>query len=258
MTLKNSNFLVNMAKRDITIIHHLGFGDHVMLNGMARYLSEFFKVHVVVTRAQVETVSFMYRDTDIQVLATPTKNAMDVRRTAVGGLVSLATYAISDGDWKTLTFSGDITTWAHLPYAQAGVNPDYMRRKFHVVRDPIREKALFDSLGLKDGEEYVFEHRDPINKDFGINRTSVKIINPDNASQPYNAFDWLLVIEKAREVHCANSGPYAWMIELLRLGGPHKNFFHVYAAHQEYSPKCVQLVFSSDIWTFIGNSSPPQ
>jgi len=243
----------------LTIVHHLGLGDHIMLNGMARYFTEFgFKVHVIVTQFQEETVRFMYRDTNVKVLVTPTKNNQDVRSVVVGSPLPLATYAVPDDVWAKLTRTGDVTTWAHLPYAQAGVNPDYMRRKFRVDRDPARERALFDSLGLKDGDIYVFEHKDPINKDFGLVSNGTRIVNPDNASQPYNAFDWLLVIEKAREVHCANSGPYAWMIELMRLGGPHKNYFHIDAAHQEYERKAVQCVFSTDLWKFIGSSSPRQ
>jgi len=103
----------------LTIVHHLGLGDHIMLNGMARYFSNFFKVHVIVTKAQEETVKFMYRDTDIKVLVTPSKNAIDVRRLIVGAPLVLATYAMDDNTWKVLTGSGDITTWAHLPYAQA-------------------------------------------------------------------------------------------------------------------------------------------
>ena len=232
----------------ITLLHHLGLGDHIMLNGMARTLEKRgCNVHVVVMAHQVDTVQFMYRDTKIKVLVTPSKNPQDVRSVVVGLVMPLATYAIRDDVWAQLTFTGFMGTWAHVPYFQAGVNPEYMRSKFKVIRDSARETALFDSLNLP--PKYIFEHKDPIHKSFDI-KSKLKIVNPDTTSQPYNVFDWLLVIERAQEVHCANGGPFMWIIELMKLGDPSKNIFHVSAAHTEYTSMCVKNVFSEDVWTF--------
>jgi hypothetical protein len=219
-----------------------------MINGLARTLEKRgHNVHVLVLQHQYETVAFMYRDTNIKVLVTPSKNLVDIINSCKGYILPLATYK-DHAIWSTLTFSGEIGTWAYAPYLQAGVNPDYMRRHFKVFRDPEREKTLFNSLDIKPGE-YIFEHKDPSNKDFEI-VSDLKIINPDVTSQNYNTFDWLLVIENAKEVHCANSGPWPWIVELMRIGGPEKNVFHIRAAHQEYQDKCVKNTFSDDIWTF--------
>lgn len=234
-----------------TLIHHLGLGDHVMLNGLARFLVSkgVSPVHVIVLEHQVDTVSFMYRDEHrIKVLVTPSKNPNDVRSVVVGTPIPLATYSIPDATWGQLTFQGALGTWAHTPYLQAGVNPEYMRTRFKVVRDRAREQALFESLRLE-GDPYVFVHRDPVHKPLSV-RTDLRIVCPDTTSRPYNVFDWLLVIERATEVHCANGGPFMWIIELLKLGGPEKNFFHVSAAHTEYTPTCVRNVFTEDVWTF--------
>ena len=235
---------------DITIIHHLGLGDHIMLNGLVRtFAKRGRQVHVVVVGHQAESIKFMYRDdANIKVLVTPSKKPNDVRSVIIGEPLSLATYALPDNIWANLTFDGYIGTWAHTPYFQAGINPDYMRSHFVLKRDPAREQSLFDDLKVVKNE-YIFEHRDPIHKNFGL-VSDLQIINPDTTSQPYNIFDWLLVIENAREVHCANGGPFMWIIELLKLGGPEKNFFHTSSAHTEYIPHCVKNVFSDDIWTF--------
>ena len=232
----------------VTLIHHLGLGDHVMLNGLARTLEKKgHQVHVIVMGHQADSIRFMYRDTTIKVLVTPSKNPADIRKLIVGTPFNLATYGIPDDIWSAVTFSGALGTWAHVPYFQASINPEYMRTHFKLVRDPVREQELFDRLCLP--SEYIFEHKDPIHKDFGL-VSDFPIINPSTIENPYNIFDWLLVIEKAREVHCANGGPFMWMIELLKLGGPHKNFFHISAAHGEYLPQCVKNVFTDDIWTF--------
>jgi len=233
----------------VTIIHHLGLGDHVMLNGLARTLEKRgLQVYVIVMGHQAESVQFMYRDTTIKVLVTPSKNPSDIRQLVVGMALELATYQIPDAMWGQLTFVGNLGTWAHVPYFQAGVNPEYMRSHFKLHRDPIREMNLFKSLGLAKGK-YIFEHKDPIHKDFGL-VSEFPIINPSTTETPYNVFDWLMVIELAREVHCANGGAFMWMIELLKLGGPDKNFFHMTAAHGEYTPHCVKNVFTDDVWTF--------
>jgi hypothetical protein len=51
-------------------------------------------------------------------------------------------------------------------------------------------------------------------------------------------------------VHCMNSS-YNWMIELMNIGTPKKNFFHLDVAHKYYGPKIVKTVFSDEVWTFI-------
>ena len=41
------------------------------------------------------------------------------------------------------------------------------------------------------------------------------------------------------------------MIELMKIGDPKKNFFHLDVAHKYYGPKTVKTVFSDEVWTFI-------
>ena len=234
----------------ISLVHHLGLGDHIMLNGMARYFaSKKVHVNVIVSDHQKDSVEFMYRDEpNISVRVTQSSKPQDVVAAIAGTPVRLATYEIPDQQWAQLTFSGHFGTWAHVPYFQAGVNPEYMRSRFKLFRDPVREERLFASLALK--EPYIFVHRDPVHKPFKDVRGDLRIVTPDTTSRPYNVFDWLLVIERATEVHCANGGPFMWLVELLKMGGPEKNFFHFTAAHQEYTETCVRNVFTEDVWTF--------
>ena len=65
-----------------------------------------------------------------------------------------------------------------------------------------------------------------------------------------NIFEYISVIENADEVHCMNSS-YNWMIELMKIGNPKKNFFHLDIAHKYYGPRTVKTVFSDEVWTFI-------
>jgi hypothetical protein len=45
-----------------TIVHHLGLGDQIMLNGMVRHFAETDNVVIFVKRCHEESVRFMYRD----------------------------------------------------------------------------------------------------------------------------------------------------------------------------------------------------
>ncbi len=45
-----------------TIVHHLGLGDQIMLNGMVRYFTEKENVVIFAQRKHAESVQFMYRD----------------------------------------------------------------------------------------------------------------------------------------------------------------------------------------------------
>lgn len=47
----------------IGILHHLGLGDHIMLNGLVRHYAETWQeVVVFIMQNQKETVEFMYKD----------------------------------------------------------------------------------------------------------------------------------------------------------------------------------------------------
>jgi len=49
-----------------TILHHLGLGDQIMLNGMVRHFAETDTVRIFVKRCHEESVRFMYRDMPIR------------------------------------------------------------------------------------------------------------------------------------------------------------------------------------------------
>ena len=149
----------------------------------------------------------------------------------------------------------NLTNWAYGVYMQAGVNPYYMRSKFHVERDSEREETLFNHYGLTKGE-YIFVHDSPDRKLDDGNRTievetDLKIFNPNDTYKEFpNIFDYSLIIENAKEVHCMNSS-YPWLVELLRLGKKDTTFFHTKAAHNYYPVHAVKTVFDEDLWTFI-------
>ena len=164
-----------------TIVHHLGLGDQIMLNGMVRHFAETDNVAIFVKRCHEESVRFMYRDIadKVELILVDNTNAPEIWSKVKGDVIPLATYGIDDNGWKFMTQGqGSVmTNWAHI-------------------------------------------------------------------------FEYLGVIENADEVHCMNSS-YNWMIELMNIGNPKKNFFHLDVAHKYYGPRTVKTVFSDEVWTFI-------
>ena len=243
------------------ILHHLGLGDQIMLNGMVRHFAETDNVVVVVKNCHEESVRFMYKDIadKVQLILVENTNPQEiwskVKEIKDAEVIALATYGIDDGGWAFMTQEqGSVmSNWAHGVYIQAGVNPKYMYSKFKVVRDKSKEFTI-------DKENYIFVHDDP-ERDRVIDvKTDKYIYKPDSkltdkkqeffqCDRP-NIFEYISVIENADEVHCMNSS-YNWMIELMNIGNPNKNFFHLDVAHKYYGPRTVKTVFSDQVWTFV-------
>lgn len=236
-----------------TIVHHLGLGDHIMLNGMVRHFAEKEKVNIIVKRCHEDSVRFMYKDIQdrVNIVFVDSTNPNEIwsKVRSVGGeVLPLATYGIHEENWKFMT-EGEgkmMTNWAHGVYIQAGVNPQYMYSKFKVIRDKSREFKV-------DHDNYIFVHDDHGSGRDIILKTDKPIYRPGNFRS--NIFDYLSAIENADEFHGMNSS-YSWMVELMKIGSNKTNFFHLDVSYKEYVPKTVRTVFSDDIWTFMYNSSP--
>lgn len=231
----------------ISIVHHLGLGDQIMLNGMVRHFAEKDDVRIFCKKNQEPSIRFMYRDLGdkVDVFTVDSDDPKLIWSNIKGRVIPLATYGIPDQPWKML-MHGDpsiLLNWAHSIYIQAGIPPKYMYSKFRVDRDVNSE--------INETGDFVFIHDDPergmnIVTDNGMREFR---ITRDRLSKNPNIFDYISVIENAKEVHCMDSC-YAWMIELMELGNPSRNFLHV-NTKVNYSPRMVHTVFSEDVWTLI-------
>ena len=255
----------------IVIIHHLGLGDQIMLNGMVRHFVEIYqKVYIFVKNCHLESVQFMYRDLHpdkLELLVVDNTNPSGIWETVSTiqdcRVLPLATYDVSDVEWAFFTqeYGNRFSNWAHGVYIQARINPLYMYSKFKCVRDPEREDQLFNKFPELELNNYIFIHDDHFrDRKISNTRKDLKIFKPGSfptdtrqeffSCDNSNIFDYLKIIECAKEVHCMNSS-YNWMIDLLKIGDPTKNFFHLDTAHPYYKPDTVKTVFSDQVWTFI-------
>lgn len=108
-------------------------------------------------------------------------------------------------------------------------------------RDKAREKALFESLGIKGKYNLInqtfqttFKGKLPIAVDNGFQNVEMKFI------PGYSIFDWSLVIEKAEEIHAVSSA-ILYVLELLDL----KQAIHLYPRlPQERDFRNVEYLFT--------------
>jgi hypothetical protein len=230
----------------LTILHHLGLGDAIMLNGMIRHFAEKQDVCIFIQKQHEDSVRFMYRDLDnIKIKLVNTTNAREMWSQIEGTALPLATYELPDNAWRVVT-SGPLSimfNWAHSIYIQAGIPPKYMYSKFKVVRD--RESEIKYEHG-----DYVFVHDDE-SRGMKINIPDADVyrVTHDRLKNNSNIFDYLTVIENAKEVHCMDSC-YAWMINMMEIGNPSKNFLHL-NVKGNYTHRMVKTVFGDDLWTHV-------
>ena len=94
-------------------------------------------------------------------------------------------------------------------YQQMKVPLGLMWQNFYFKSDIKKEKEIYyDILGLKDNEEYIFLHDDPV-RDFIIDRKhinpNIKIIHLVEL-EDISILDTLYLVEKSKEVHMYTTG----------------------------------------------------
>lgn len=230
----------------LTILHHLGLGDAIMLNGMVRHFAEKDDVCIFIQKQHEDSVRFMYRDlTNIKIKLLNSTDAQEMWSQVEGQILPLATYKLPNQHWDFATSGplSEMVNWAHSIYIQAGIPPKYMYSKFKVVRD--RDSEIKYEHG-----DYAFIH-DDVSRGMKIDtsHTNIYRVTRDRLDSNSNIFDYLTVIENASEVHCMDSC-YAWMINMMEIGNPSKNFLHL-NVKGNYTHRMVKTVFGDDLWTHV-------
>jgi len=206
------------------IYHHLGLGDHVICNGLVRdYAKGYDKIYVFCKPHNVQNVEYMYRDnSNINILsANDEETGFFMENNPQNA------YLIARAGRRTYQ------SFDAIIYNQAGLSIKKKWDEFYFKRDEQKERKVFRELSLKE-KEYIFVHDD--NKrsiDLTKLPKGIQIIKPDR--KDFLIFDFLYVIEQAKEVHCINSSFFN-MIDCLQL----RNlglFFHEYVRLKELGLK---------------------
>jgi hypothetical protein len=180
-----------MNSEEIYLYHHLGMGDHISCHGIVRHFCEIEdKVFLFVKEHNLKNVSRMF--TDI-------KNLEFI----VGDDNYVENYIKVNNIQNLLKIGFTLNAYENFEYQfykMANLPIEYKRSKFYVERDYQKEIEIFNSLGLKE-REYVFVHDGGYKLKDGVIHENIKVVSPNN----FGLFDWMYVIENAKEIHCIDS-----------------------------------------------------
>jgi hypothetical protein len=201
----------------------------------------------------------MYRDLGSKVVVVPVNgpcHTADMMQFAKGRVLKLGVHGTPHQLFSDLVIGrySEYINWVAMMYIQAGLNPNTMYKKFKIVRDKSREL-------LPPEQPYIFVHDDKQRgreikihgSEKEIYRPIVSKALPDGTYEydDFNIFDYLTIIENAKERHMMNSS-YNWLVEIMEIGNKSNNFFHLnIGAHDYFPEKNTKTLCSADLWTFI-------
>lgn len=229
-------------KKEIFIYHHMGLGDHITCHGIVRhYCSLYEQVYLFVKPQNYNNVQYMYNDLrNLMLLVADDNQAMQIIwSNNLKNVLYIG--SLSEKGWtpeRTDQYAGN---FEEQFYKHADIPFSFKTEKFYINRDMKKEMDLFNSLNLKEGE-YIFTHGTGLNEDYFLDK-SLRRISPDS----HGFFDWIYVIENAKEIHCMDSS-YLCLIDCLNIDKKIPLFNHRYVRNY---PEYIKI--GSDKWNFIND-----
>ena len=218
------------TKNEIYLHHHLGLGDHLDCNGMARSFAHEYrydKVHVFAKSKYADLIRFMYRDEEkINVIEIPGDNEH----------LEVANYIQNKGVKKFVSVGHSNYPWgqeeklglgcAEIFYILVNMSYDIRFKNFYFEREAHEEQRVYEKLNPTN-EDYVFVHDDPSRgftitdeKVYELAGKQIKIIRNDMEE---NLFHFTKILENAKQIHCMESC-FRSLVETTQVKG--ELFFH--------------------------------
>jgi hypothetical protein len=200
----------------------MGLGDFFMCNGLIRTkINENENYTLFVKSIYEDSVRQMYSDLS---------NMNFIVANTINEIIDTLHRIFKPGDshicigYNRPNFGKPVTTEEWF-YFQHNIDIENKWNKFKAVRNKDRELDLFNKFNVK--EDYIFvhddnedthpEHRGPKTIDDSLLPSNIRIIRV-TPNMTNNIFDYCLLIENAKEVHCIESC-FAYMTDLLNLNG---------------------------------------
>jgi len=204
------------------IYPHLGLGDQIICNGLVRHYAEIYdRIYLFCKEHYLKNVSTMYKD-------NPKIRFISMDDNSVKNFMAINpdnNYIVTGHTPEYFKLLVDPETFDLLFYKMLGLDPNFKWNKFYYQRDLESEKKVYEAYKLKDGEDFIFIHESPERKVYKNLNTKIRRIYPDNMS--LTIFDYLYIIEKAKEVHVMNSS-FMNLIDCIQLRNSGL-FYHEYS-----------------------------
>jgi hypothetical protein len=183
-------------KNIILLHHHLGLGDHLICNGLVRFINEQIKpdiLYLPTKKNNIFTVKKMYHD-ESKIVPLEVNNDQDVYSLPE---IKQCNKIISIGFHKTRD------DWDVSFYETNGIPFDIRWKYFKINRNVKRENTIKNKLGLKN-EPFILIHNEGSDCKFDLkidNNIKKIFVTPLTDC----LLDWCGLIEEAQEVHCIDS-----------------------------------------------------
>lgn len=219
--------------KNLFMYFNQGLGDHIACSGAVKYMTEYYdRVHLLCWDLHIGNVKLLHQDNPkITFLVNPMisqnrglfkrlrfwirhfkKIQFDIR----------GFYWPNMGLWhqqiQKIGLDPNKNSWVEAFYAALGIEYNIRHTKWFYQRNYELEKNTFDYLKISPDEDYIFCCPRGLNLKIPSNK---KIVT---ASKNFSIFDWIGVIEKASEIHTADTS-WFHLIKQMRLNNIPK-FYH--------------------------------
>lgn len=187
-----------MNNTECYIHHHLGLGDHIICNGLVRYIVQnynFSTVYLVTKNCNLNNVQKMLADLPmVELLAVDNdREFTEYFKTVKNGKLFRCGFekCINNIFDQSLYNSIDVPFDARWNY-------------WHLERNINQEQKIIQELKID--QDFIFVHDTSSVGRFNLNISSnLRQIKLTKLNSEQSIFDWLGVIEMAKEIHCINS-----------------------------------------------------
>ncbi len=241
-----------MNHRGVYILCHQGLGDHILCNGIYReYAQRYTECVIPVLEKNYGTVNRMLLDVkNIQIVIFNDEFSAFKMEAHSNMLKIFGYHTLNLGNFGSEYLVDNSKRFDVNFYHQAKLPFNLRWDSFQVKRNLTSEENLFNLL-VGANKDYIFLHDDKV-REFIIDRNllpkNLFIVEPDEKLKDiFSFFDYLKIIENAREIHCIESS-FAALIESLEYNIP--KYAHRYARPEAKNDPRYEFTYRSKWYVY--------
>lgn len=219
------NKLEDLEKSEFILHHHLGLGDHIVMNGMVNYLSKYYKIiYLPAKEHNFTTIKFMFEKNDkVEVFKIGSHNEyQDIK--SYSELKNLEILKVGFENLKlNKEFNTEFYQQLNLSY---NISFDYFDPNYVELENKNLLKHLRKYYKCPD--RYIILHLESSTGAYDIRKLNIKSDLPyiliEKKSDVFsNILYYLDALKEAEEVHCINSSVFT-LVDRISTNG--KLYFH--------------------------------
>jgi hypothetical protein len=226
--LRNTGFN-NQLRRNKTqayILFHQGWTDIFNCLALVTYYSSIYKnLNIIIRDDALPIVQFYLRNTDVNIKALKKIDLDSMSKEII--TKEEDHIKLYHGDWDIFrsdqyrdAFQKSNKFFVEKFYTEYNIPYSTRIKNFNFLRDCNMESKIYDSFVNKIGSDYILTHEDPARMLYipTIHSKSV-VFNLNKASSLF--FDWIKVLENAKEIHLIDS---VWSSFIYQLDAKYRIF----------------------------------